>query len=132
MGKSADPYGLIRELFRKGGKDMLVSIQNMMNAIKRWQVLPLSWSKLIVQTLKKKSGSKSELNNYRGIFIVSILSLIFEKLLKFRMEPHLKANMSEFQTGGVKGKGVTDNTFYTQRYYQSCKLSKKGALDNIL
>ena len=28
MGKSGDPYGLIRELFRKGGKDMLVSIQS--------------------------------------------------------------------------------------------------------
>ena len=51
------------------------------------------------------------LNNYRGIFVVPILSLIFEKLLKNRVTPCLEQNMTPFQTGGVKGKGITDNLF---------------------
>ena len=51
------------------------------------------------------------MNNYRGIFIVNIISIIFEELLKDRLTPHLKQNMTKFQTGGVKGKGITDNLF---------------------
>ena len=46
------------------------------------------------------------LNNYRGIFVVPILSLIFEKLPKNRGTPCLKQNMTPLQTWGVKGKGI--------------------------
>ena len=64
-----------------------------------------------IQTVKKKNGPLNKLESYRGIFLVSILSLIFEKLLKNRMQLILERNMSTFQTGGVKGKGVVDNLF---------------------
>ena len=57
----------------------------------------------------KKTGSKRKLGNYRGVFVVPVASLIFEKLLKSRISPHLEQNMTKFQTGGVKGKGVVDN-----------------------
>ena len=39
------------------------------------------------------------------------MSIIFEKVLKYRLTPHLEQNMTKFQTGGVKGKGVTDDLF---------------------
>ena len=61
--------------------------------------------------LEKKTGSTRKLSSYRGIFLVPVLSIIFEKLLKNRITPHLKENMTQFQTGGVKGEGVTDNLF---------------------
>ena len=63
------------------------------------------------QTLKKKKGLFKSLKNYRGIFIVPIISIIFEKLLKNRIPLILKQNMSNFQNGGSKGKGVVDNLF---------------------
>ena len=50
-------------------------------------------------------------HNYRGIFIVMILQLIYEKVLKNRITGVLEANMSKFQNGGAKGKSVTDNVF---------------------
>ena len=59
----------------------------------------------------KKTGSKRKLGNYRGEFLVPIASLIFEKLLKKRVTPHLEKNMTKFQTGGRKGKGAADNLF---------------------
>ena len=46
-----------------------------------------------------------------GIFIVAIVSIIFEKVLKNRTTPILRDNMTKFQTNGVKGKGVVDNLF---------------------
>ena len=67
--------------------------------------------KMWIRTLRKQKGSMKDVNNHRGVFIVNISSLIFEKLLKNRISPILNKNMSQFQTGGVKGKGVTDNLF---------------------
>ena len=69
------------------------------------------WEKMWIRTLRKQKGSMKDLNNHRGVFIANISSLIFEKLLKNRISPILNKNMSQFQTGGVKGKGVTDNLF---------------------
>ena len=57
---------------------------------------------MYIQTVKKKSGSVRKLSNYRGIFLVPIVSIIFEKLLKNRVTPLLEENMTKFQTGGVK------------------------------
>ena len=49
--------------------------------------------------LKKQNGSMKTLNNYGDIFVVPILSLIFEKLLKHRVTPRLEQNMTPFQAG---------------------------------
>ena len=53
-GKSVDPTGLVRELFKKGGKGLRQSIQMIMNTIKTTHVLPLQWSQMCIQTVKKK------------------------------------------------------------------------------
>ena len=66
---------------------------------------------MVIQTIMKKTGSKRKLGNYRGVFLVPIAGLIFEKLLKNRVTPHLEENMTKFQTGGRKDKGVVDNLF---------------------
>ena len=110
-GKSTNPTGLIREVFKYGGQCLKQSVYLMMNAIKRTYVFSLQWSQIFIQTVKNKNGPLNKLESYRGIFLVSISSLIFEKLPKHRMQPNLVRNMSMFQTGGVKGKGVVDNLF---------------------
>ena len=46
-----------------------------------------------------------------GIFIVPIISVIFEKFLKNKITHTLEQNMSKFQNGGLRGKGVIDNLF---------------------
>ena len=107
-GKPVDPTGLVREVFKKGGKGLRRSIHMMMNTIKITHVLPLQWSQMCIQTVKKKNGSLNKLERYRGIFLVPILSLILENLLKSRMQPILENDMSKFQT---KGKGVVNNLF---------------------
>ena len=65
----------------------------------------------IESNLYSDNGTLNKLDSYRDIFLVSILSLVFEKLLKTRMQPVLEKNMSKFQTGGVRGKGIVDNLF---------------------
>ena len=66
---------------------------------------------MYITMIYKQKGSWKELENHRGIFIVVILTIIFEKVIKNRILPVLSTNMTQFQTGGVKGKGVVDNLF---------------------
>ena len=107
-----DPTWLIREVFKNSGDGLLLSILAMANSIQRSKVFPLNWRKLWIKTLKKIKGSIKSLKNYRGIFIVPIISIISEKLLKNRITPILKQNMSNFQNRGSKEKAVVDNLFF--------------------
>ena len=100
-GQCSDPTGIICEVFINAADGLLLSILAMTNSIKSSKMFPQNWSELWIKTLKKKGSSKS-LTNYRGISIVSIISIIFEKLLKNRITPILKQNTSDFQNGGFK------------------------------
>ena len=62
-----------------------------------------------------------KLNSYREIFLVPIMSLIFEKLIKNRIIHTLKQHMTSFQTGSVKGKGVVDNLFLLRGAIDHCR-----------
>ena len=110
-GKCIGPVGFVREMFVNGGEALTQSLLQMANSLKRIKSVPVNWSRMRIQTLKKKTGSTRKLSSHRGIFLLPVLSIIFEKLLKNRITPHLEENMTQFQTGGVKGKGVVDNLF---------------------
>ena len=58
------------------------------------------------QDSKIEKGTFKKLDNYRGIFLVPILSIIFEKLLKNRISDTLQQNISKFQNGDLyEGQG---------------------------
>ena len=99
---------------KRSADGLIISVLDMVNAIKRFKIFPLEWSEIWIQTLTKKRGSFRKLENYRGIFLVPILSIIFEKFLKNRISQHLQENMPIFQSGGMKGKSVVDNLFITR------------------
>ena len=111
LGRSANPTGMVREIFKKCGDGLIYSIVEMVNTIKTSKNLPSDWNKIWIRTLKKKKGTFRKLDNYRGIFLVPILSIIFEKLLKNRISDTLQQNISKFQNGGMRGKGAVDNLF---------------------
>ena len=61
--------------------------------IKSSSILPLQWNNIWMKTLKKRKGSPKILNNYRAIFVVPILSIILEKLIKNRIMNTLRNNI---------------------------------------
>ena len=112
LGRSAEPTGMVREVFLSVGMTCFThSLVEMVNTIKTYKNLPSDWNKIWIRTLKKKKGTFKKLDNYRGIFLVPILGIIFEELLKNRISDTLLQNISKFQNGGMKGKGVVDNLF---------------------
>ena len=50
-GKSTDPTGLIREVFKNGGQCLKQLVHMMMNAIKRTYIFPLQWSQIFIHIL---------------------------------------------------------------------------------
>ena len=105
----------------------------MVNAIKKSKYIPNEWNTVWIRTLKEKEGHFKKLDNYMSIFIVPILSIIFEKLLKNRLAKALQENISKFQNSGTKGKGVVDNLFIMRGIINHAKyLSKELWLTSFL
>ena len=104
-----DPMGFVRELFAKAGMGLIRSIVMMLNAVKKRWHIPTRWAEMYITMILKQKGSSKELENHRGIFIVVILTIIFEKVIKNRILPVLSRNMTQFQTGGAKRKGLVND-----------------------
>ena len=102
-GRCTDPTGFVREIFTRAVTGLVQSIVTMLNMTKKKRQVPSRWTEMYICTLYKQKGSWKELENHRGIFIVVIVSIIFEKVLKNRITPVLRENITKFQTGGIKG-----------------------------
>ena len=98
----------------------------MFNAFKNKFDVPCQWDDILITTMFKKKGSWKKLYNYRGIFIVTILQLINEKVLKNRKTEYQVYFRKIFQNGEVKGKSVTDNLFILKGIIDHSKYLGKG------
>ena len=81
---------MVREIFKKCGDGLLYSLVEMVNTIKTSKNHPSDWNKIWISTRKQKKGTFRKLDNYRDIFLVPILSIIFEKLLKNKISDTLQ------------------------------------------
>ena len=88
-GRCIDPIGFVRKLFTKAGIGLIKSIVMMLNAVKKKWRIPTRWVEMYITMIYKQKGSWKELENHRGIFIVVILTIIFEKVIKNRILPIL-------------------------------------------
>ena len=72
--KARDPNGWINEIFQEGiaGKNLKKSLLILFNRMKLENYFPDFTRLADVSTIYKGKGEKSNLNNDRGIFIVSI------------------------------------------------------------
>ena len=81
--KSADPHGLIYELFRPEiiGTDLFTSLLMLCNSVKEQLIIPNFVTFADITSIYKQKGEKSDLENDRGIFSVSKVRSIIEKLV---------------------------------------------------
>ena len=81
--KSRDPLGLANELFslKIAGNDMKHAVLKLMNQIKTDQVIPEKMMLCNISSIWKNKGSRSSFDNYRGIFRVTILRTILDRLI---------------------------------------------------
>ena len=112
-GKSRDPNGWVRDLFFSdvAGKNLKLSILKLFNKIKEENFIPDFIRKADITTIYKGKGEKSDLENDRGIFLVTTFRTILMKLIYREKYDLIDSNMSDSQVGGRKGKNVRNHTW---------------------
>ena len=82
-GKSRDSHGLINEIFKPGvgGKDFQISFLSMSNKIRDQLFIPNFMGFAYIVSIYKGKGSKMELENDPGIFIVNLFRSMLMKMV---------------------------------------------------
>ena len=111
-GKSRDSDYLIRDIFKEGviGKDLMISVLLLMNKIKDQTYIPECMKRANITMLHKKN-CKLDLNNWRGIFVCSVLRTILMKMLHTRTYEVVAQSMTDSQIGARKLKSVRNHIF---------------------
>ena len=105
-GKARDPNGWCNELFsnKVAGKQLKISMLKLFNKIKKEYYIPEFIRLADVATIYKGKGEKCELENDRGIFLVTILRSILMRLIYGDEYETIDQSMSDTQVGARKGK----------------------------
>ena len=89
--KSRDAQGLANELFKDdvAGTDLKLAILKLMNLIKERQEYPEALQLCNITSIYKHKGSRKDFNNYHGIFRVTVLRNILDKLIYNKRQSEL-------------------------------------------
>ena len=126
IGKCKDTDNYIFELFKDGvvGTDLRKSLLLMFNRMKHKMIIPECLRKANITILHKKND-KQDLNNWRGIFVTSVLRALLMKLIYGRTYPLVDTNMSDAQIGARKRKSVRNHLFVLNSVLSDVMKTKK-------
>ena len=112
-GKSRDPEGLIREIFKDEviGENLKMSLLILFNKIKTEGKFPSFMSWINISAIYKGKGEFSNLNSDRGIFLVSVFRTILMKMIYKDKYNVIDENMSDSNIGARKGKNIRNHIF---------------------
>ena len=111
INKAADPKGLINELFKPGvaGRDLLESLLMLCNQVKTENEIPSFMKMTNITSIFKNKGSKTDLNNDRGVFNVMTVRSVIDNLIYNDFYRIIDQNMSDSNVGGRKERNIRDN-----------------------
>ena len=129
--KTRDPHGLINEIFKPGvvGCDLKVAILDLFNGVKSDFFLPNFLQFANITTIYKKKGFRQDLNNDRGIFVVSILRMILDSLIYEEKYPEVDKNMSDSNIGARKDRNIRNHLFMVYGAINSVLNGKDQCMD---
>ena len=78
-----------------------------------------------ITTIYKGKRYQKELTNHSGIFLTSVISKIFERLICLRIEPNME-KMSKLQAGSRKNRSVVDQLFILRSLTNHAKYTKSS------
>ena len=111
--KSADSNGFVYELFRPEviGEDLFSSLLMFCNQVKAQLIIPEFLTFTDITSIWKQKGEKCDLENDRGIFGVSKIRAIIEKLIYEDIHEQVDEEMSDSNVGARKKRNIRDNLF---------------------
>ena len=111
--KARDESGLIYELFKPlyAGPDVYKSLCKLFNMAKSEMEIPEFFELMSITSLYKNRGMKSDISNERGIFNVSKVRSLFDKVIYSEVYNKIDKNMSFSNVGGRKNRNIRDHLF---------------------
>ena len=111
--KSRDPHLLINEIFKPGviGTDLQNSLLAMFNRVKAEFEIPEIMQLANIVSIYKGKGSKMDLKNDRGIFIMNIFKSIMMKIIYNEEYDVIEMHMSDSNIGARKHKNIRNHIF---------------------
>ena len=110
-GKARDDHGFVYELFKYGGKSLKVSLLKLFNLVKKTQKYPSIFSPANISSFWKKKGDKSDLDNDRGVFNVTKIRSIMDRIIYNDIYDTVDRNMSCSNIGARKNRSINDHLF---------------------
>ena len=86
---------------------MVMPIWKMTKKILKDLEIPKQWENMKIKSIYKNKGSRDDMKNRRGIFLMSVVSKLFERIILKKIQENI--NMDECQNGGKKGRSTQDN-----------------------
>ena len=111
--KATDPMMLINEIFKVDciGQDLENALLLLCNGIKESLFIPDYMRKQNITTIYKNKGSRLDMKNDRGIFILTSLRRILDKLIYRDKYEMIDQNMSDSNIGARRGRQVKNHLF---------------------
>ena len=109
--KARDEHGHTYELFKYGGIDLKMSLLKLLNEVKRTKTYPTILRPSNISSIWKRKGSKSDLDNDRGIFGVTKIRSILDKLIYNDYYWKIDDSMSCSNIGGRKNRNIREHLF---------------------
>ena len=129
--KTRDPVGMINEIFKPGcaGKDLRLALLYLFNGIKLHQFIPEYLTLENISTIFKLKGSRLDMNSDRGIFILTSLKRILDKLIYFDKYSDIDQNMSDSNIGARKDRNIKNHLFMIYGIINSVVRGKEECID---
>ena len=70
-------------MIEEGGEEMEISLQKIYNKTMKELEIPAKWEDMVVKSVYKNK----DIQNIRGLFIISIVGKLFEKILMEKQGP---------------------------------------------
>ena len=129
--KTSDPNGMINEIFKAGvgGSDLQEALLLLFNGVKANFFLPKYMLLENITTLFKNKGSRFEINNDRGIFILTVLKKILDKLIYQDNVEDIDDRMSESNIGARRNRSIKNHLFIIYGIINSVIKGKEASID---
>ena len=108
---------------------MKASILKLINEIKSELDKPEFMDLANIKSLYKNKGEKTDLNNDRGIFLLSLLRMIKDKMILNDISPDIEDNMSDSQVGTRKDKSIRNHIFVVNSIINAVNQKEVNPID---
>ena len=109
--KSRDAIGHANELFKCAGSDLKLAVLRLMNHIKRKHEFPEALQYCNITSLYKHKGSHKDFNNYRGVFRITVLPSVLDRLIYNDSYYTIDEHLTDGNVGARKNRNIRDNLF---------------------